>query len=677
MDGEYMTFPRRCLLRRHPGALGIGLFVSAILGVPAAALEVVGYSSAVNDRFASGFPTAPLPNTSGSFIGLGYDWSGVGWASTDGTKGFGFITPQHYLVARHYGGAAMLRLVSPDGTLRTATQASVTATDYGVIFSGETVGDLSVGQLTAAMPADWQISRYGVLDLNASSSTNSSYNNQSLLVYGRGPNGSSSPRIGPAVVNGTTLSGLTSQITSNRDTVGLETGDSGSPVFIPWTNPNGAPELTIVGNNAGTDFTTFNAYNYFANSTVMGVINGLIAPTGFALRVVGNPSNTWVGSSSQDITDKGAWGIGPGPQQAPSDRYVLFDAATAGGGRSVVVNGASNQRGLAFLSTAAANDGFTFSGASTLTLGRGGVVNYDNSRQTISAPIALGASQYWDVGPGGVTAGAINTAGFLLEVAGSGTGIISGAVSGTGGVALSGSRLEMTGTSSYTGGTWVHSGSLVVNGGIASSSGVTVNAGGSLAGSGVVAAIAGAGSVDPGNSPGILTAPSVNPAGGLDFNFEFTQLGSPVWSVATASGNDVLRLTSPTAPFSSSLTSSNAINVFLDVGSLGLGDTFRGGFFTDRDADFLGSITNATFNYFLADAGGSTSYSGTSYDPYAGPFSFNWSTVVETATFAGGSETGYVGQFEVVPEPGAWLLVAVAAAGGVAVRARRRATRAA
>jgi autotransporter-associated beta strand protein len=330
-----------------------------------------------------------------------------------------------------------------------------------------------------------------------------------------------------------------------------------------------------------------------------------------------------------------------------------------------------------FKSTATVGDGFTFSGASTLTIGRGGIVNYDNSRQTISAPIALGASQYWDVGPGGVTAGAINTAGFLLEVSGSGTGIISGAVSGAGGVALSGSRLEMTGTSSYTGGTWVHSGSLVVNGSIAASSGVTVNAGGSLAGSGVVAAIAGAGSVDPGNSPGILTAPSVNPAGGLDFNFEFTQLGSPAWGNATASGNDVLRLTSPTAPFSSSLTSSNVINVFLDVGSLGLGDTFRGGFFTDRDADFLGSISAATFSYFVADAGGSTSYSGTSYDPYAGPFSFNWSTVVETATFAGGSETGYVGQFVVVPEPGVWLLVAVAAAGGVAVGARRRATRAA
>jgi autotransporter-associated beta strand protein len=353
----------------------------------------------------------------------------------------------------------------------------------------------------------------------------------------------------------------------------------------------------------------------------------------------------------------------------PTDLYTGFDA-DATSFRSLTVNAATNLRGLAFLSTATAADGFTFSGASTLTIGRGGITNYDNSRQTISAPIALGSSQYWDVGSGGVTAGAITTAGFLLEVAGSGTGIISGAVSGSGGVALSGSRLEMSGTSSYTGGTWVHSGAIVVNGSIATSSGVTVNAGGGLAGSGLVAAIAGSGSIDPGNSPGILTAPSVNPAGGLDFNFEFTQLGSPTWGTATASGNDVLRLQSAATPFTASLTSGNAINVYLDVASLGVGNTFRGGFFTDRDADFLASIANASFNYFLAAEGGTVSYGGNAYNAYTGPYTFDWSTVVEAAAFSGGSETGSVSQFVVVPEPGTIGLVALAAM-GVLVTARR------
>jgi hypothetical protein len=649
----------------------------AVAAVPAKALDVVGYTAAANDRFVSGFPSAPVPNTSGSFIGLGYDWSGVGWSATDGTKGFGFVSPRHYLVATHYGGAGSIRVFSSGGTLLTGTQQGVAQTGFG-LTSGPSLPnpDLSLGTLTAPLSDFGSVARYGVLDLNASSSTDSlaNYANQPVIAYGRGANGSSSPRIA-----NTAIFSASSTLYQNPNngymitkttTYTLQVGDSGSPAFITWTNPDGGNELTIIGNNAAVDTTNGNnLQNFIGRAAIINQLNTMMNPDGFALRVAGNPSNTWVGTSSQNISNRGAWGLSP-PTSPPSDKYVLFDAATAGGGRSVVVDAAVNERGIYFKSTATAADGFTFSGASTLTIGRGGITNYDNSRQTISAPIALGSSQYWDVGSGGVTAGAITTAGFLLEVAGSGTGIISGAVSGSGGVALSGSRLEMSGTSSYTGGTWVHSGAIVVNGSIATSSGVTVNAGGGLAGSGLVAAIAGSGSIDPGNSPGILTAPSVNPAGGLDFNFEFTQLGSPTWGTATASGNDVLRLQSAATPFTASLTSGNAINVYLDVASLGVGNTFRGGFFTDRDADFLASIANASFNYFLAAEGGTVSYGGNAYNAYTGPYTFDWSTVVEAAAFSGGSETGSVSQFVVVPEPGTIGLVALAAM-GVLVTARR------
>jgi hypothetical protein len=670
-----MMLNRGSVLRRFGFRCLAGMCLAIAAG-PARALDVVGYTSAANDRFASGFPTAPVPNTSGSFIGLDYDWSGVGWSGADGTKGFGFVSPRHYLVATHYGGAATIRLRSSDGTLLTGTQQGVAQTGFG-LTSGALLPnpDLSLGTLTAPLADFRNVARYAVLDLNASSSTDSlaNYTNQPLIVYGRGVNGSSSPRVANSSIDSASSTAYQNPnngyMITKTTTYTLQGGDSGSPAFITWTNPNGGSELTIIGNNAAVDTTNGNnLQNFIGRAAIMNQLNTMMNPDGFALRIVGNPSNTWVGSSSQNITNRTAWGLSP-PSNAPSDRYVLFDAATAGGGRSVVVDGASNQRGMYFKSTATANDGFTFSGTSTLTIGRGGIVNYDNARQTISAPITLGSSQYWDVGSGGVTAGAINTAGFLLEVAGTGTGIISGAVSGSGGVALSSSRLELNGTSGYTGGTWVHSGSLVVNGSITTSSGVTVNAGGAVAGSGRVAAIAGSGSVDPGNSPGILTAPSVNPAGGLDFNFEFTQLGSPTWGTATASGNDVLRLQSATTPFAAALTSANAINVYLDVATLGVGNTFRGGFFTDRDTDFLASISNAAFTYFVADAGGSVSYGGVNYNPYVGPYTFDWTTVVATATYAGGSETGYVSQFIVVPEPSVGLLVAVAVAGGlVAVR---------
>ncbi len=635
------------------------------------ALDITGYSATANDRFASGFPTAPTANTNASFIGLPYDWSGVGWSATDGTKGFGFITPQHYLVARHYGGAATIRLVSPDGTLRSVSQQSVTNTNYGVIFSGQTVGDLSIGKLTSPFSTAWSIARYPVLDANASSTTNTSYNTAPLLVYGRGPNGSSSPRVGAATVNGTFISGFESAVTTSYADVQLQTGDSGSPIFIPWTNPDGAAELTILGNNAGTDFSTLNAFNYFANSTVMGVMNGIINPDGFALRVTGNPTSAWEGGVGGPTADNLGQSTNWSGNSVPTDLYTRFDADVASS-LTPNVNVPTNLRGLFFLSTAGSSDGFTFSGANALTIGRGGVVNYDADRQTFSAPITLGASQYWDVGAGGVTAAAITTGGNLLEVAGTGTAILSGNVSGTGGVALSGSRLEMTGTSSYTGGTWVHAGTLAVDGSIASSSGVTVNAGGILGGSGTVSAISGSGSVGPGQSPGILTGTSVSPSGGLDFSFEFTQTGSPTWNAATASGNDVLRLTDASSPFASSLTSVNEIDIYLDVGSLTLGDTFRGGFFTDRSVDFISSLDNASFTYFLASGTGTVTYNGVSYDPYAGPLSFDWSTVAETATFAGGSQTGFVSQFVAVPEPATLGLLVGAGVVGASGWWRRR-----
>jgi autotransporter-associated beta strand protein len=648
----------------------------AVLGTirPAAALDVGGYSAAVNDRFTSGFPTAPVPNTSGSFVGLAYDWSGVGWSSTDGTKGFGFLSPRHYLVASHYGGATNVRLATGSG-LVTGTQQSVTNTGYGLTL--DSTPDLSVGRLTAPLAVTAAIARYGVLDLYTTSSADvpSAYASQPVLVYGRGVSGTTSPRVASSSVfsASTTLyeSPNNGYMITKTTNYALQVGDSGSPAFIPWTNPNGGSELTIIGNNAAVDTTNGNnLQNFIARTAIMSQLNTLMTPDGYALRMVGNVSGTWVGSSSTNITNRGSWGLSA-PASAPSDVYVLFNGATAGNGRAVNVNAATNLRGLSFKATGTTGDGFTFSGANTLTIGRGGLTNYDADRQTISAPIALGDHQYWDVGSGGVTAGAIATGGKLLEIAGSGTAVIAGVVSGSGGLALSGSRLELTGSSTYTGATWVHAGTLVVNGHAAASSGVTVDASATLGGSGVVAAIGGAGTVAPGNSPGILTAPSVDGSGGLDFAFEFTGTGSPAYGTGTASVNDVLRLTG-TAPFTQVLTPASAIDVFFNVPSLTANTVFRGGFFTDRDAAFLGSIQNAAFRYYASDSSGTTAYNGATYSLYSGPFTFEVATVAETAGFSGGAESGYVTQFTVVPEPAAVLLAVTAGGGLAAARALRR-----
>ena len=470
---------------RRPGwpAVCAVMLCAAVAAFPVAAYDVVGYTAAANNRFSSGFPTAPVTNTSGSFVGLPYSWLGVGWATSDPTKGFGFLTPKHYLVARHYGGATTISLLAAGGQVITGTQASVTDTGYGFTNGGTQPADIAIGELTASLPASYGLPRYGVFDANTSSTTNSTYVGQPLMVYGRGPDGTQSPRMGTATVNGWAVSGSNSSITSNVTTGTLQVGDSGSPDFIRWTNPNGAAEITIIGNNAATDFASVNVYNFLGAAAVMNAVNALTTPDGYALKIVGTPTNTWVGSSSTSIGSRGAWGLSA-PSPVPSDKYVLFSGTSAGNGRAVTVDTNANLRGLFFKSTGSGTLGFTFSGTGTLTVGRGGITNYDTSRQTISSTIALGASQYWNVGPGGVTAAAINTgtAGYLLEIDGSGTARFTGAISGSGGIALTGQRLELMGASSFTGGTWVHGGTLSMGHASAlAASRVSVAMGGTLA----------------------------------------------------------------------------------------------------------------------------------------------------------------------------------------------------
>ncbi len=632
---------------------------------------ITGYNPTVNDRFSSGYPNTPVENSSPSFIAADYDLSGVGWASNDATKSFGFLSPVHYLAARHYGGAATINLLGNDGSVTSVNQASMENTGYGVFFSGETVGDLSLGTATAPVPPAADVARYAVLDLNNSSTSNtpSNYVGEDVLVYGRGPNGNSSTRVGGTSISAVSVSGSSSYFLTPRTDVQLEVGDSGSPVFVGWTNPNGDAELTVIGNNAAiSNDNLYNVMNFLGTRQVMDSLNSLMTNDGYALRVVGNTSATWSGNFNGDI----GTGLNWGQVSAPSDTYVLFDAAAAST-TAVNVNTNANLRGLYFKATASESDGFIFGGGNTITVGRGGITNYDNARQVFNANLSLGDHQYWDTGDGGITATNIATNGRLLEIAGgSATNFINGVISGTGSLALTSGRLTLSGTSTYTGKTWVHRGALEVNGSIATSSEVAVEQGASVTGRGRVSAITGAGSVDPGNGVGILTASSVDGVGGLDFNFEFTELGSPDYGNAADSGNDVLRLTNST-PFVTSLDSDNVIRLFFNLGeALEYGDILRGGFFTDQQIDFFAQIENATLQIYLAQLEGSIHYNGQAYELYDGPFTFNLQIVDETADFGEGDVEGSVLQVTAVPEPSISILLAVGAVFLVVRRLRRQ-----
>ncbi|MFM8496103.1 MAG: autotransporter-associated beta strand repeat-containing protein [Planctomycetia bacterium] len=238
--------------------------------------------------------------------------------------------------------------------------------------------------------------------------------------------------------------------------------------------------------------------------------------------------------------------------------------------------------------------------------------------------------------------------------------------------------VTLSGINTYSGVTAVNAGTLEVDGSIAASSGVGVASGATLGGSGAVSVVSGAGLVSPGNSPGILTATSLDPSTGLDFGFEFTGTGSPNYASATNSTNDVLRLTGAT-PSLAALSPNNTVSVYFD-GSILAGDTFRGGTYADsattagaRDA-FASAIAGANWQYYVFGNGcGSHSFGGRSYytlAEYDPTLTIDRTVVAETADFAGGTAQCAVTQFSFVPGPGAIGLVA-AALGGLAAASLR------
>ena len=278
----------------------------------------------------------------------------------------------------------------------------------------------------------------------------------------------------------------------------------------------------------------------------------------------------------------------------------------------------------------------------------------------------------------------INVANGTTKSYGDGTTQNSGVIGGAISLRKSGLGTQVLGdVNTYTGTTTIDAGTLAVNGSLLNSS-VLVNAGGLLGGSGKVGAITGAGTVGPGNSPGILTAPSVDPTAGTDFKFEFTAL-SPTYTSATASGNDLLHLTTVANPFAGGIfTSGNIISIYLNSATItdsllaGTNTTFSGGFFVDGTYGLAAALNPASFAYYTTSAtlgtGSAVDYNGTSYylmDGFAAKTTLS-DTAVTSAGFATGAASGTLLTFTAVPEPSTGALLAFGLGGLVAVRAFRR-----
>jgi autotransporter-associated beta strand protein len=141
----------------------------------------------------------------------------------------------------------------------------------------------------------------------------------------------------------------------------------------------------------------------------------------------------------------------------------------AGGVRLTnTVNANWTVAGINFTNTAGAFN-IGSSGGSTLTINGSGIVNADNSLQTLSSAIALGTHQTWSTTSTGnlAVSGTINTAGFTLStsptVSAARTITLSGAVSGTGSLTVGGvgtTILSGATANTYSGVTTINSGGL-------------------------------------------------------------------------------------------------------------------------------------------------------------------------------------------------------------------------
>ncbi|MFN7563913.1 MAG: PEP-CTERM sorting domain-containing protein [Prosthecobacter sp.] len=225
------------------------------------ALTIVGYDANTNNRFASGYPTAPVPNSSLSFIGAGMDWSGVGWDAGLSTRSVAMISDQYFVFASHYTPGSTIQFLSPTLLAANPGNPAAAVVSYTVQSTTRLVspisgmpGDFSIGRLTTPLNAGHGIAAYPVLALG--SLTN--YIGLQVLMYGHNDTTTNSTIIGTNTIsafyhydlyggdgiNDTFAAGYTFEPASPGDSQ-FESGDSGSPTFAFYQG-----RLALVGTHS-------------------------------------------------------------------------------------------------------------------------------------------------------------------------------------------------------------------------------------------------------------------------------------------------------------------------------------------------------------------------------------------------------------------------------------------
>jgi hypothetical protein len=271
------------------------LILGVLLASPlvADALVVRTPNAAQQNRFSSGYASAPVANLSANFLLAGFDLSGIGWNAANPGQSLTLISPQHFVGAAHFsiGSGGIVDFESNDGVKRSyVVESAVVVTNA----QGQ-ASDLFVGRLSAPIALEDHINFLSITSLPEARQIGST-----AYLYGN------SARIGTGTIGGfqnfgedpgTTGTGLNPTRTFSTtyrpfgggNDAHVEGGDSGSPTFIiesgrlALAGVHSALGSVSVGNL--TTYTSFDSSVPFYQTQV----NAILAADGYQLTVVPEP----------------------------------------------------------------------------------------------------------------------------------------------------------------------------------------------------------------------------------------------------------------------------------------------------------------------------------------------------------------------------------------------------
>ena len=229
---------------------------------------------------------------------------------------------------------------------------------------------------------------------------------------------------------------------------------------------------TAANGQASTLLTLGDAFGNYTVTATSGTLNG--SPVTFIATVPAPGTNVWSGAGSDNTwTNAGNW-YGT---YTPDNINQFTNNAT-----NVNFNVATDSAGI--LLTGTATNVTVTNVANTLTLNSSYGLNLQTGTLNLNlGAVTLGAAQTWTVASGATltVSSNVNQATFLLTTTNNGAAAINGIISGTGGLAKSGTGiLTLGGLNTYSGNTIVNSGTLRVSGSINGGGAVTVASGATL-----------------------------------------------------------------------------------------------------------------------------------------------------------------------------------------------------